>query len=228
MMKHLMLVLIVLMVLLAACDHRDTDKPELMVTSSTLELYNELNSLKTADIVIDLDGDKASTIDMRVNIEYDSDMATFSPDHGYEGSASYVKTDSLGIAMGTFTAKDSVTGALPVTFMVDLYQSVSTTLHFTVLDVPDIQIEASQDYIPADGVTWTEVTVQLSSETDNIEGYWIDFESDLTLEYSSLQTDSTGSVVNRVLAPNTSGDYMFDATLNMFDKGNSIFLHYTN
>ncbi len=99
-MKYLMLLLIIAMVLLAACDDRDTDAPEMTVVPSTTELYNEGNDQNYADIMIDLDGDNASTDSVRINVEYDTSLGTFNPDGDYAGNAYFIRTNSQGVATG--------------------------------------------------------------------------------------------------------------------------------
>ncbi len=225
-MKNLMLCLVVLMIVLAACDNRSTDAPEMNILATPTVLYNENSSLNYSNIEIDLDGDKSSTIDRRINIEYDTTLGTFNPDISYSGSAYFIRTDSLGIARGTFSVKDSASGDVPVTFTMETYQSVHETIHFMVMDIPEIEITASQDSILADGTTLTDIYVQLTSETENIGEQWIDFESNLTLIDASVQTDSLGQATTQVQAPANPGSYYITAEIRDLNRQATIHLWY--
>ncbi len=223
-MKYLMLLLVVLLALLTACDNRDTDAPEMTITVSTTELYNEGNGQNYADILIDLDGDNASTDSVRINIEYDSAQGTFNPDSDYPGSASFIRTNSQGIAAATFTVKDSAFGDVPVTFTLDTYQSVNETIHFNVIDIPEIEITSAEDSLVADGATMMDVYVQLTSNSENIEGLWIDFTSDLITSADSIQTDTEGRATIQVQAPEDAAVYYVTGRIRDFDKLATVYI----
>ena len=225
-MKYLMLLLIVVMALLTACDDRDTDKPVMTVVPSTTDLYNEGNDQNYADIAIDLDGDATSIDSMRINVEYDSAYGTFNPDGPYSGNAYFIRTNSLGNATATFSVKDSACGDVPVVFYLDVYQSVAQTIHFNVIDIPEIGLTPAQDYIPADGETMTDIDVQLTSDSDNIGDQWIDIRSNLVVSADSTQTDSLGHATFQVQAPDAASEYWVTAELREHNKIKTIYLTY--
>ncbi len=234
-MKYLMLLLIVVMALLTACDDRDTDKPnmtvevsapEVDIQASTYVLYNEGNDQNYADITIILEGDAASIDSMRINVEYDNSLGTFNPDGPYAGNAYFIRTTSQGIAGGTFSVKDSACGDVPVVFTIDVYRSVTQTIHFDVMDIPEIGLTAAQDYIPADGETMTDIDIRLTSETDNIGYQWIDIRSNLVVSADSTQTDSLGHATFQVQAPDAANVYWVTAELRKHGKIETIYLNY--
>jgi|GEM_PF-3395248 len=211
-------VLLALAAILAGCDKRDAEKPDMTFTASRDTLTNTVPTQNYCTLTVRLEGTEGSTLYERINFTYDTTLGTIVGD----SSSTSAYTDSLGFATVEFVADADAVGPVYITASMEKFHSVNKTLVLTVIDCPELAATAAQDSVLADGQTQVVINVQLSSGSNNIAGQVVNFASDLALQYAQMVTDDNGRCVNYVTAPSTAGAYETEVSLEDFPRSVTI------
>ncbi|MCD4828171.1 MAG: Ig-like domain-containing protein [Candidatus Cloacimonetes bacterium] len=203
---------VLLSLVLLACDDRANEKPAMTFTSDTTELTNTAPDMNFCNLTVVLDGEDAVTIDEKINFTYDHTRGNLIG----QGSNEYARTDTNGVAHAEFTVTDSTWGSVLIDASMDKFPSVHQSITLTVTDCPRITVSADPESALADGVSQITITAQLESNSDNIADQTVTFTSDLALEADSLTTDADGTCVNHVTAGDTPGNYSVFASVTGF------------
>ena len=209
----LVFLVVLLALLLAACDERGAEKPDLTFTSDRDTLTSSVPGLKDCNLTVLLDGEIGVIRFKRIDFTYDKAKGTIVGAGTGGGSDGHGYSDSLGVLQLDYVVADSVYGAVMIDAAMEQYPSVHQTLELTVLDCPEVTATCTPDSLPPDGTSQFTINVQLTSHSDNIANKQVNFISELDLENDSMFTDENGQCVNHVTVNDEPDTYSTTITL---------------
>jgi hypothetical protein len=171
-MKKFLLLIMLTLLLLTACDDRGSENPKMYVSipddqPSYVFNHPEHNEM---EIEIQLDGPLSKLIERRVDVSITNQMGNFIG----TGNSQSLLTDDQGFASGRFLARDGY-GIANVEFVLETWPSEKTTLNIPIFDFPRIDSLVAGTYtLNADGTSSTSLTAYVSS--DNIDFSEMDIE----------------------------------------------------
>jgi hypothetical protein len=218
-MKSLFLLLTsVLLLALISCDDRGADKPRMEFFMSTNTVYGNgaQCNLNYADVSFRLEGNPGFVNDVKILVEYDSDMGLFVG----TGSSQFVITDNEGNATGRFVANENAVGVTTLKAKVERFPSVEETLIVYVYDVPEItHLIAETPEITPDG--GTEILVIINDSANQVANKRINFTTNKgLLQYSHRMTDNDGRATNFFSANGETGTVVIKAALDLCPNEN--------
>ena len=204
---------VLLGLMLAACDERESDKPVMEFTSDNYTLINKDNATNNCNLTVVLSGESGVTVDERIMFVYDHTQGLLVGD----GSNQYAYTDSLGVAQAEFTVYDSTAGEVMISAEMDRFSTVNDRVILTVVDTPTMTITTTEDPVAGDGEVIIEITVALTSLSNNTVNQNVLFDSDLDIAYDSFPTNYNGVCTNQIHATNVeAGTYSLHVSLESF------------
>ncbi len=171
-MKYFLLVAILSLFLLTACDDRGSENPKMYVSIPDEEISYVFNHSDHNDMVIQiqLDGPLSKLNERRVDVTITNQMGNFIG----TGNSQSLLTDNTGFAQGRFIARDGY-GIANVEFVLETWPSEKEILNIPIFDFPRIDsLVAGSNTLNADGFSSTSLTAYVSS--DNIDFADMDIE----------------------------------------------------
>jgi hypothetical protein len=123
-------VLLALAAILAGCDKRDAEKPDMTFTASRDTLTNTVPTQNYCTLTVRLEGTEGSTLYERINFTYETTLGTIVGD----SSSTSAYTDSLGFATVEFVADADAVGPVYLTASMEKYPLREQDARATVLD----------------------------------------------------------------------------------------------
>jgi hypothetical protein len=218
-MKYLMIFICIVLVFLSGCDKREAEKPILTVIYSSQPLYNVANH-DTISIYCQMSGSDVSIANQKINVIYNDDMGLFVG----SGASNYLITDEQGYASGFFKVEDNFYGDILIKFSPDHFPSQAKSIVLPAQDMPRIHTITASDTTLTSLNTTSDITVTITSHSDNIKDRWIHFYSSTgtTMENNSVKTDSLGVVHNVFHRNSFSGDALISSFLEIYPEN----IHY--
>jgi hypothetical protein len=191
-MKFLIMICLVL-VFLTACDNREGEKPILTVITSTQQLYNVANH-DTVNIICQMSGSNSLIANQLINVIYNPEQGLFVG----SGSDNYLLTNEEGYAQGFFKVEDGYYGDITMKFSPEHFPERAKTIVLHVQDMPQIHIFSLSDSTLTYGEFTSDITLTLTSRSQNISDQWIHFSTTTGTTVDSLvaRTNSLGTVHN--------------------------------
>ncbi len=178
------------------------DEPILDIEAARIKLYGDadLCGRNKTDIYFQLEGDYDYIDNARINVTYNSSIASFDGN----GNTGHVITGSDGYARGIFTAKPGFIGQTSLTADHEIFPNTTDSINLYVFDLPQIDLSAESYNIGSQDST--KIIVQLSDEADDIDNQTIIFTSTSgNLDHESVKTDEDGRAVNTFHADGATG-----------------------
>lgn len=189
-MKKIYFIISCALLILSACDSRNTEKPDISVALASEKIYVVPNYEETT-VNISLAGKSSQIQNALIDVEYDSQIINFI---GNTGNAFSVRTDENGAATGTIYARKA--GGTNIQFTVNQWNS--STSSYILVSYPEIlSFEASPDTLLADGITFSNLTARIFPPLPNKYAYFnTNGIGDLEADSSAIGSD--GYYRNRI------------------------------
>ncbi len=195
-MKNFLLLTLLTLLLLTACDDRGSDNPKMYVSISDQQMGHIFNHSdhNEMEINVQLDGPLSKLSERRVDVTITNQMGNFIG----TGSSQSLLTDENGFAQGRFLARDGF-GIANVEFVLETWPSEKTTLNIPIYDFPKIDSLVAGTYsLNADGTSSTSLTAYVSSAN-------IDFsEMDIEVSFIAINAED-GYIIQPVAIVDVEG-----------------------
>jgi hypothetical protein len=211
-MKYFVIIACLALLFLVGCDKREGDKPILTVIPGAQPLYNVANH-DTINIACQLAGSSSVLYaNQKINVIYDSAMGLFVG----SGASNYLMTDTQGYAQGFFKVQNGYYGDIDIKLSPDHFPAQARTITIQAQDMPMITAFAATDSTLTTLDASTDISLSLTSNSDNKKNQWIKFFSSVgtSVEYDSVLTDTLG-IANNIFHRN---QFTGNATISAYLK----------
>ncbi len=217
---------LICMILIAGCDNRSWEAPDIDINIATSYLYNEASgdSIRNSTLIrISLSGDNSVIDNQKIWFDYDGAVGNlFLPDGGIQGDQVFTRTSATGYAEVTFNAFEEQAGVEHFRVYAQNYASSGNEFVISVTDIPEIELDCTTSIVPISSPAETlYVTVVLTSLSANTAYQTIDLTlreqySDMILTVDSVVTNEHGRGSFEVVAGPNEGLFGVVGTMRTF------------